>query len=261
VRLAQYRPPRPGGNAAAFYDPMTLEQAMPGLAHAPAGAIVALADNILDWKGPARQATAELTKAYSNRLIKEIRALDPSYQFQSLGAPRTLEGQLNQLNQLRMQRAATIYRVTGDLKPLQFETMRFLQRSANRAYEEAIGLIKAGKLNIRLSDQEAIGTHIDQTVRLELRDIFNGLGISTGRGQPVRVNRREYNTSISEATYRIPDSRVGEIAFDVTLSPKNLGTAQVRGYFAADFTPQIVIIIRPEQLGRNSSYAIVRPRN
>jgi hypothetical protein len=42
-----------GSNSRAFEDPMTLEQAFPGLRDAPGGAIVAAADTLLDLSGPA----------------------------------------------------------------------------------------------------------------------------------------------------------------------------------------------------------------
>jgi hypothetical protein len=60
--------------------------------------------------------------------------------------------------------------------------------------------------------------------------------------------------------YTIPDNRVGNIAFDVSLTRKTLSTAQVRGFFSSDFRPNTVIIVRPSQLGSQSTYAIVRPR-
>jgi len=40
-----------GSNSRAFEDPMTLEHVAPGLRDAPAGAIVALADNLFDLHG------------------------------------------------------------------------------------------------------------------------------------------------------------------------------------------------------------------
>ncbi|WP_253201346.1 hypothetical protein [Sphingomonas quercus] len=73
----------------------------------------------------------------------------------------------------------------------------------------------------------------------------------------VRVNRRE--DSVSEGSFRRPDARVGNIAFDVTLTRKTLATTQVRGFFDADFKPDHVIITRPTQLGTESTYIISRP--
>lgn len=86
-------------------------------------------------------------------------------------------------------------------------------------------------------------------------DIFD----LTGPSEQVRVNSREYDTSGTDRTYRRPDARVGDVAFDVTLSQKTAKTAQVRGFFSSDFRPQRVVIVRPSQLGPGSTYAIARP--
>jgi hypothetical protein len=42
----------------------------------------------------------------------------------------------------------------------------------------------------------------------------------------------------------------------VTLSRKTVKSSQIRGFFNADFRPQLVVIIRPRQLGWGSSYII-----
>ena len=75
----------------------------------------------------------------------------------------------------------------------------------------------------------------------------------------MRVNRRENNSSATELTYRRPDARVANVAFDVSLTQKTIKTAQIRDFFATDFKPSIVIIIRPRQLGGTYTYAIPRP--
>lgn len=51
----------------------------------------------------------------------------------------------------------------------------------------------------------------------------------------------------------------GDVAFDVTIARKTLGTAQVRGFFNTDFRPSRVIIIRPSQLGADHTYVLTRP--
>lgn len=84
--------------------------------------------------------------------------------------------------------------------------------------------------------------------------------IPGGAERKIRVIGREYDTSGSDPTYRIPDARVGNVAFDVTISRKTLATPQVRGFFNSDFEPDVVLIVRPTQLGPNSTYAISRPR-
>lgn len=104
-----------------------------------------------------------------------------------------------------------------------------------------------------------MGNYVDREVRRSLRERHSYVGIdSTGAG-PVRVNRRENNSSSGDLTYRRPDARVKDIAFDVTLTRKTIRTAQVRGFFDADFCPNRVIIIRPRQLGADHTYAIPRP--
>lgn len=252
---------RSGGNIRAFQDPMTLQQVFPGLRTAPGGAIVALGDNLLDVTGPANRLTASLTEDYSRVLINQIQSVDPSYRFESLGAPSTLEGQINQINTLRLERAGALYRIRGEVRPLQVETLRFLQSRADAAYVAGWAEFRAGRLNVRLSPEEAVGNYIDRRVRSALRDIYTELGISTSRGGPVRVNSREYDTTGTDLTYRVPDARIGNVAFDVTLTRKTPSSPQIRGFFAADFRPGTVVIVRPSQLGASSTYAITRSGN
>jgi len=250
-----------GGNIRAFQDPMTLEQTFPGLRDAPGGAIVALADSILDFTGPRRELTAELTRVQSNVILSRIQAVDPNFRFDSLGFPQTFQGQVNQINELRFTLATAFMRKKGELRPLQVETLRLMQKGADAAYDRGIQLLKAGKLRVRLSDREALGNYIDGEVRHLLRQQYNEFGIDSAGKGPVRVNLREYNSSGNELTYRRPDALVGQVAFDVTLSRKTLKDAQVRGFFDADFKPYYAIIIRPSQLGEGSTYVITRPEN
>ncbi|WP_253201345.1 hypothetical protein [Sphingomonas quercus] len=98
-------------------------------------------------------------------MIGQIRAVDPSYGFESLGFPTTLQGQINQVNALRFDRAVVLMRKEGELQPMQTETLRFMQESADIAYKEGLRQLQAGKLNVRLSEQEALGNFIDREVR------------------------------------------------------------------------------------------------
>lgn len=102
-----------GGNYRAFWTPMTLQQVSPRLRNAPAGAIVAVAGNLLEVWGPGDRLTASLTQQYSDTLIAQIQEIDPTYRFASLGSPATLQGQINQINRLRMDRAAILYPMRG----------------------------------------------------------------------------------------------------------------------------------------------------
>jgi hypothetical protein len=238
---------------------MTLVQTFPGLQNRPAGAIIALADNILDFQGPARELRAEVTREWSNLLINQIKAIDPSYRFASLGFPETLEGQISQLNLLRFTRAAAFMKLKGELRPMQVETLRFVQVTTDRAYKDGRALLRTGKLKVRLSEQETLGYFIDRRVREKLRERYNQGGIDSAGKGPVRVNRRENITSDSELAFQRPDARVGNVAYDVTLTAKTLKTRQVQGFFNAGFRSSHVIIVRPRQIGAGSSYIIVRP--
>lgn len=259
-RNVQYVPPRGPvrSNSRAFEDPMTLEQTFPGLRDAPGGAVNSLLDNAFGITAPANEDMAKTTQERSAYLISQIKALDPHWTFQSLGFPTTWEGQKNQLNDLRMQRAAAFSRIEGDLRPMQVETMRAMQGLADKAYSKAVRLYDAGALRGHLSKEQAIGRFVDNEVRRGLRSIYEDCKIKEVSKQ-VRVNRREYDTSTPESSYRIPDARVGDVAYDVTLSPKSLKSPQIRGFFNADFRPQLVVVVRPRQLGRGSSYIINRP--
>jgi hypothetical protein len=237
---------------------MTLEQTFPGLRDAPGGAVISLLDNVFDLTGPSNELMAAMTGERTALLVEQISAIDPKWKFQSLGFPTTWEGQKNQINDLRMQRAVTFVRVKGELEPLHVETMRVMQDLADRAYSEAVDRYENGKLKGRLSKEEAIGNYVDNIVRLRLRKVYERYGLKSSSNQ-IRINRREYDTSKPEVSYRLPDVRVGKVAYDVTLSRKSISTPQIKGFFGADFRPSHVVIIRPRQLGPGSSYIITRP--
>ena len=143
---------------------------------------------------------------------------------------------------------------------MQVEALRHMQVRADLAYAEGVRRYNAGGLRARLSREEAIGNFVDREVRRELRQFYNQHGVEVSRDGPIRVIGREYDTSGTDRTYRIPDARVGNIAYDVSLTRKTLATPQVRGFFNADFRPDAVVIIRPRQLGVGNTYAIARPR-
>src|SRR5215472_12694359 len=80
-----------------------------------------------------------------------------------------------------------------------------------------------------------------------------------GRGGDITINNRDYETTDSGSQYRVPDARLGDVAFDWTLSLKTIGSAQIRGFFRADSQPRAVIIIRPSALGSVRTYLLPRP--
>lgn len=263
LTLAQYRPnprARIGGNRGPKpYDPMTLERTFPGLSTAPGGSIIALADHALDITGPANRLTTELADAEVKSLIQQIKKVDPEFEFDSLSAPATLDGKVYQIQSLRMHRAAARYNKMGDAKPLQVEVLRQMQASTDRAYEEGQALFEAGRLKPRLSRNEAIGNHIDRAVRKDMKKLFVQYGIEQGAGKPIRVVGREYDTSGTDRTFRIPDARVGRMAYDTTMERKLPSKPQIRGFFSSDFRPDSVVIVRPRQLGPKSTYVIKKP--
>jgi len=161
------------------------------------------------------------------------------------------------LDDLRFDRATVMLR-HGEVRPMQTETYRLMQASADKAYTEGLRRIKSGRLKIRMSVPETLGNFVDRSVRGELRERYSNSGIDASGSGPVRVNRRENNSS--EGTFRRPDARVDDVAYDVTIANKTLKTLQIRGFFATDFSPAVVVNIRPSQLGPDSSYIITRPR-
>lgn len=235
------------------------------LQHSPAGPAVEFLDNLLDITGPGDEANLEATRILQHNLLQAIRRIDPSYVDQALEpqgglAALSWQGRLNVTNSLRADLAAAIYRVRGEIKPLQEVTLDFLQRATNVAYDEAVRLHESGKLDVRLSREEAIGNYVDNTVRTRLGLFFNSLRVPTDSGSVIRVNRRAYDSSSSRRSYRVPDVRVGNLAFDISLTAKSLSKPQVRGFFDADFRPIGVVIVRPNQLANYSSYVIWRPQ-
>jgi len=258
------REPARGSNSRAFEIPMTLEQSFPGLRNSPGGALIAVPDNLFDFTGPANESTAQFLQDRSRQLTSQIKAIDPNWHYDEIGPTDafgtpivTVQGLSAKVNDLRFQRAAVVARVKGDYSPLQVETLRFVQQRADDAYDRGQELLKSGRLKARLHDREALGNYVYRQVRKGLRERYNQLGIDSAGAGPVRVNRRENDSS--DLTYRRPDARVKDVAFDVTLAHKTHGTAQVRGFFNTDFRPIRVVIIRPTQLGTNHTYVLTRP--
>ena len=89
--------------------------------------------------------------------------------------------------------------------------------------------------------------------------MFDTYSIDYGLGKDATINNRDYETTDEDSRYRIPDARLDDVAFDWTLSPKTISSAQIRGFFRADSHPRAVIIIRPSQLGPGGTYLIPRP--
>jgi hypothetical protein len=260
-RLEANGAPRPGvghNGGPALRDNAPLRALFPALGAAEPGVVIAAAAVLSNPIAPAASLIASLNRSTSEKLIRDIKSIDPNYRFESLREPITAEGWSNQINQLQMDRAVAAYRVNGDHSFLQAETVRFVQGRVDLAYDLGVRLYSMGKLPSRLSKNEAIGNFVDWQVRYELKGLYRSKGISIEHGKSIQVNRRAYNNP--EGSYRVPDSRVGRLAIDVSLTAKTRGSAQIRGFFRSDFQPEAVIIIRPSQLGPNHTYLIARPK-
>jgi hypothetical protein len=232
------------------------------LLQSPAGPPLQFLDNLLDITGPGDEANLEAAQLLQRSLRHAIRQIDPNYILDDIEPIGGLAGmswqeRLDLIHGLQADLAAAIYKVRGDIRPLQEVTYDFLQRTTNAAYAEAVQRYDSGKLNVRLSREEAIGNYVDGLVRLQLRELYNRLGLPTGAGSAIQVNARAYG---SFGSYRVPDARAGNLAFDISLTAKPLSSPQIRGFFNADFKPAGVVIVRPNQLGSRSSYVIWRSK-
>jgi hypothetical protein len=242
-----------------------LEDVFPGLRDAPALAIpLAPIDGFFGVSALADEANLEATLGQYRALVADIKQVDPSFVDQELLPPDGIAGltwpaRTNLINNLRMQRAVAYYRILGDAGPLQVETLRFLQAAVDAAYEKAVSEADAGRLQPRLSREEAIGNWVDYAVRVGLKSLFDSYLIPYGPGEDITINNRDYETSENDSRYRIPDARLEDVAFEWTLSPKTISTPQIRGFFRADSQPRAVIIIRPSELRGDSIYLIPRP--
>jgi hypothetical protein len=195
------------------------------LQQSPAGPVVQFLDNLLGITEPGDAANLEAATLQMRVLLRAIREVDPNYVYESLSPPGGLagmswQGRANVINGLRADLAAAIYRVRGDIKSLQEVTLDVMQRATNAAYAKAVQRYDAGDLKVPVTREVAIGNDMDNTVRKELRDFFNVLRISMEPGSAIRVKRRAYDTSDSPPSYRVPDARVGNFAFDVSLEAK-----------------------------------------
>jgi hypothetical protein len=240
-----------------------LEDVFPGLRDTPALAIpLAPIDGFFGVGAVSDEANLEATLGQYRALVEDIKQVDPSFANDELLPPDgiaglTWQGRNNLINNLRMERAAAYYRMRGEVGFLQVETLRFLQNAVDAAYEEAVSEADAGRLQPRISRQQAIGDWVDREVRQEFKRMFASYFIPYGPGEDVTINNRDYETLESGQNYRVPDAKLEDVAFDWTLSLKTISSAQIRGFFRADSQPRAVIIIRPSELG--GSYLLPRP--
>ena len=239
----------------------TLEEVFPGLRGAPGLAVpLAPIDGFLGLSSLADEANLEATLGQYRALVAEIKRITPGWVDSELLPPNGIaglswEGRTSLIDGLRIQLAMAYYQTRGDIGPLQVETLRFLQKAVDDAYADSLGQLAAGRLQPRLSPQEAIGNWIDPVVRRKLRRLFNEYNIPYGPRSDITINNRDYQ---GQKDYRIPDARIRDVSFDWTLTAKTITTPQIRDYFRTDSQVRAVIVIRPSQLGRDSTYLIPR---
>ena len=82
----------------------------------------------------------------------------------------------NLIDDLQMQLAVAYYKVRDDIRPLQRETFRLLQKAVDKAYAEGEKEYNAGNLKSSLSREEAIGNFIDPRVRALLKKTYDVYG-------------------------------------------------------------------------------------
>jgi hypothetical protein len=198
--IEEDEPPRAGSNGPPD-DVTSLQEVFPGLKDNPGLAIpLAPIDGFLGISASADAANLAATMMQYRFLIAQIKTLDPGFVDQELLPPGGIaglswQGRINLINSLRMQRAATLYRFNGDTRLLQVETLRFLQDVVDDAYAEGVAKYNSGRLQPRLSREEAIGNYVDRIVRSKLGIYFNTYGVRFGPGGNIRINSRDYDTS------------------------------------------------------------------
>jgi len=158
----------------------------------------------------ADEANLEATLGQYRALVAKIKQVDLNFVDDELLPPGgiaglTWQGRANLINGLRMRRAAAYYQIRGDVGFLQVEALRFLQNTVDATYEEAVSEADAGRLQPRLSREEAIGNWMDARVRQELKNTFASYGIPYGPGEDVTINNRDYEV---RRTAKVIDSRM-----------------------------------------------------
>jgi hypothetical protein len=255
----------PYGSNGPPEDFPTLQEMFPGLKEHPfVTAVLGPLDHFVGFSALADEMNLSATTNMYHSLVAQIKAIDPhfvDYEIFPEGgiAGMSWEGRANLINYLRFERAAAYYNIRGQVGPLQVETLRFLRKTVDYYYVEAVRKFNAGQLKPQMSPEVAIGNYIDGETRGRLKEIFNQLNIEFGKSKNITVNNRDYDTSRSKKNYRVPDARIGNVAFDWTIGLKTADTNQVRDFFKADSKPVGVVIVRPSQVDSNGAYYIPRP--
>ncbi|WP_375397095.1 hypothetical protein, partial [uncultured Sphingomonas sp.] len=254
---------RMGGNGGPpLEDWRILRQLSQPLPTGPSGALFGVLDNLLDITGPAVELQSDLLDLSIRNSIGEILSIDPDHNWPDrLGASgaegQSLRWKLANADFYRGELAATKYIVQGDVGALQNETLRVYQGFVDQRYEQALNEFKAGTLTPSpgWSPEQAIGSRMDELARRDMRAWYAQHSINPGFDINVTVNNRL--ATQPEGGYRIPDVRVGGVVFDASLSAKQSGAAQIRGYYSSPVV-KTVIIVRPTMMTNGGAYALPR---
>jgi len=242
-----------------------LQEMFPGLKDHPlTTAIIAPLDHFVGFSSIADEMSLAATMNLYRSLVAQIKAIDPHFVdyelFPSGGAAgMSWEWRANLINDLLMKRASALYKLRYDPRQLQVETLKFLRNTVDAAYAKAVEEFRAKGIKIRPSDNIGIGKIVDKNVRNELKGLYNRYGIDYGKDKNITINNRDYNRLPVPPTYRVPDARVGNIAFDWTIGLKTAATRQVIDFFDADSKPAGVVIVVPTQIYKDGAYYIPRP--
>jgi hypothetical protein len=243
----------------------TLQEMFPGLKEHPLGtAIMAPFDHFIGFSSMADEMNLAATTNMYRSLVAQIKAINPhfvDYELYPEGgvAAMSWEGRANIINYLFMERAAALYNLRHDPSQLQVETLKFLRKTVDAAYAEALEEYRAKGVKIRPSDNRAIGNSVDEKVRNQLKLLYDNYNINYGKGKNITINNRDYNRLPDPPTYRVPDARIDNIAFDWTIGLKTATTRQVIDFFDADSKPAGVVIVVPTQINKDGAYYIPRP--
>ena len=99
-----------------------LREIFPLLPDTRLNVILAPIDGVLDLSGPGDAANEAVTRVTRDRLIAQIKAINPKYVFESFdpgGMPTTWTGRANLINGLLAERAAALYKFREEISPLQ----------------------------------------------------------------------------------------------------------------------------------------------
>lgn len=213
--------------AAVVDDIRSIEQAIPSLAELRGlPLLVAIPDTFFD----SSRRKADEAAREADAIMREVERAVPEGFASKLDIRRPIDSAVERLRDARLIRVAAAMKFQDDAALMQVEMIRLIQKEADEAYDRGVKLLEGGKLRLHISRELTLGNYVDGQVRTAIRMRFDRLNVDTAGSGPVRINRRELETSGDERTYRRPDARVADVALDVTLSQKSYKNPQIRGF-------------------------------